>query len=188
MKRLCRIVAIAGLLWVYSPAAARQTNNCPAASAEFGPNAPTIRIVWPEDEGIVFGSTLTVNVDTSGFDLKAEGNHWELNAQSLWDNSQIQQIVYGNYATIVVQPGRYQLCVLLKDANNVTVGAFTSKVIVNAADSGTPTTIAPLAPGVVSMQQIETQNTIRNIFLLVVGGGAAAIAGWWVGKRLPKRR
>ena len=148
-----------------------------------GPNAPTIRIVTPADGSTLYGSSFTVSVDIQNFDIMTtDGRHWHL-----WVNGQLQGMVYQKDVTLDLPPGTDQLCATLGDANHADLGEPSSvTVTVFQAAAGTPTTppSAPAGTGGIISEDI----TPVQIALIVGIGLVAAVGGWWLGSRLPKRK
>jgi hypothetical protein len=150
-----------------------------------GPNAPRIRIVDPVDNGVVYGSKLTVAVQTENFEINTNAQHWHL-----WVNGQLQTMVYGPGVSVDLAPGVYQVCVILGNSNHQDVGIPDGiTVTLQSPQQGTPTSTPAVAPSVTAaaVAAEQSDNAVR-IGLLVVGGLLAAVLGWQLGARLPKSK
>ncbi len=145
-----------------------------------GPDAPSIKLVAPTDP-VVYGSTVTFQVQTTNFDINANGDHWHL-----WMNGQLTGMVYQPTAIIDMNPGTYEVCATLGDANHVDIGTPAVMFLtVKPAVAGVATATLPVARSAAQVQP-DTGVGPAQIAVIVVGGLAAAIGGWWFGKRMPK--
>lgn len=157
-----------------------------------GPDAPSIRIVNPAENSTVYGSQMTLTVETENFDISTEsGDHWHL-----WLNSQLQVMVYEQSVLIDVQPGTYWVCAIMGDKDHADLGEPSGiMVTVAAAAAGTPTS-TPLAAAQNSAaepyrgEQSSTLSTDDPMgLILIIGAGlVAAVGGWWLGAKLPKKK
>lgn len=152
---------------------------------ETGPDAPSIRIVKPLGSDVVYGSQVSVSVETQNFELNADGQHWHI-----WVDGQLVMMVYGPTALIDVAPGAHEICAIMGDANHADLG-IPAGIAVSVAlpGAGTPTS-TPLvsADTAASYSSPEPDDTLSNLILIFVLGLVAAVAGWRLGARLPKRR
>ncbi len=147
---------------------------------ETGADAPAIRITQPTTS-VIYGDTVTIAVETTNFDITAEGNHWHL-----WINGQLQGMVYQPTAIIDLAPGTYQICATMGNTNHLDIGIPAAiEITVEKAAAGTPTPTLPVAR---EAAQVQPDNGIGpgQIALIIGGGLLAAIGGWWIGKRMPK--
>jgi len=147
---------------------------------ETGANAPSVRIVQPTTD-VIYGGTVTIQIQTKNFDVNADGQHWHL-----WVNGTLTGMVYQPTAIIDLAPGTYTLCASLGNSTHADIGMPDGiRVKVEAAQAGTPT--ATLAVDR-SAAQVQPEGQISNsqIILLVGGGLLAAVGGWWIGNRMPK--
>jgi hypothetical protein len=160
----------------------QQLMNAPAST---GPDAPSIRIVEPADNGVVYGNQLAVTVETENFEINSEGKHWHI-----WVDGQLQMMLYGPTAIINVAPGRHEICAIMSDGNHLDLGlpaGITLTVAQPAA--GTPTTTPPVAPEVAAAYSTRDSGGSSISPLLLVGLGLlAAVGGWWIGARMGKRK
>lgn len=146
------------------------------------PNAPTIRFAAPVDMGVFYGDSLTVTVQIENAPPNFAG--WDL-----WVNG-TQYLTEGESAAVKTGPGIFALCATMYDANNADIGnADFITVTVVQPGPGTPTSVPGAAlSSVAPSAPAEDNNNTPTIVLLAVSAFLAALAGWWVGKRLPKRR
>ncbi len=160
----------------------RQLMNV-AAPTDAGPDAPSIRIIEPTDNGVVYGTQLAVTVETDNFEINSEGNHWHI-----WVDGQLQMMLYGPTAIINVAPGTHEVCAIMSDVNHVDLGLPAGVTLTIAQPAaGTPTTTPPVAPEVAATYSQPEGSGISPL-LLVAFGLLAAVGGWWLGTRLPKGR
>ncbi|MBL8155742.1 MAG: hypothetical protein JNM70_16280 [Anaerolineae bacterium] len=147
-----------------------------------GPDAPALRIIQPTTE-VVYGRTVTITIQSSHFDIPAEGRHWHL-----WVNGQLQGMVYQPAAVIDLEPGTYQICASLGNTDHADLGMPDGiSLRVEAALAGTPTATLGVAREQAQVQP-EPGIGLGQILVLVAGGLLAAVGGWWLGSRLPKQR
>ena len=144
-----------------------------------GADAPSIRITQPTTS-VVYGQTVTIAIDTTNFDINAEGRHWHL-----WINGQLTGMVYQPTAIIDLTPGTYQICATLGDNNHVDIGMPAAiEITVQAAAAGTPTATLAVAR---EAAQVQQEGVSAGQIAMIIGGGLlAAVGGWWLGKRMPK--
>ncbi len=147
---------------------------------ETGANAPSLRIVQPTTD-VVYGSAVTVQIQTNNYDVNANGQHWHL-----WVNGTLTGMVYQPTAIIDLTPGTYTICASLGNNQHADIGMPDGiRLKVEAAQVGTPT--ATLAVDRAAAQvQPEGQISNSQIILLLGGGLLAAVGGWWIGNRMPK--
>ncbi len=147
---------------------------------ETGPNAPSVRIVQPTTD-VVYGSAVTIQIQTKNYDVNADGQHWHL-----WVNGTLTGMVYQPNAVIDLTPGTYTICASLGNSQHADIGMPDGiRLKVESAQAGTPT--ATLAVDRAAAQvQPEGQIGGGQIALLVGGGLLAAVGGWWIGNRMPK--
>jgi hypothetical protein len=187
--KACIVVFIA-LLTLSGAVQAQSTviENCqglmtvmtPAADS---PDAPSIRILEPADTEVVYGEQLAVTVETDNFEFSATGQHWHI-----WVDGQLLQMVYGPTAIINVAPGRHEICAIMGTAEHGDVGVPDGIAVTIAQPAaGTPTTTPPVAPEVAATYSQAEPGGISPV-LLVAFGLLAAGGGWWIGKRMGKRR
>jgi hypothetical protein len=149
---------------------------------ETGANAPTIRFVTPADGDVVFGGDVIVSVQTQNFDIESAAAHWHL-----WVNGRLMGMLYQSSGIIDLEPGTYQLCASMGDTNHMDLGmpaGITITVQQPAEGTAVPTLPitreeAPIIP--------EPESSPMQIVLIVGLGLVAAVGGWWLGARLPKR-
>jgi hypothetical protein len=97
-------------------------------------------------------------------------------------------MLYQASGVLDLAPGTYQLCASVGDANHMDIGmpdGITITVQQPAAGTPVPTLTvsresAPIIP--------EPGVSPVQIILIVGVGLLAAVGGWWLGARLPKRR
>jgi hypothetical protein len=160
----------------------RQLMNA-SQPADSGPDAPTIQIVEPTDDGVVYGSQLAVTVETDNFEINSEGKHWHI-----WVDGQLQMMLYGPTAVINVAPGTHEVCAIMSDGNHVDLGSPAGITLTVAQPAaGTPTTTPAVAPEVAATYS-QTEGSSISPLLLVAFGALAAVGGWWLGTRMGKRR
>jgi hypothetical protein len=150
-----------------------------------GPDAPTIRISEPGNGEWVATDSLAITVQTNNFDVRGENNHWHLRV-----NGQLYGHVYQPTAIIALEPGVYTICASVGTNEHNDMGMPDGiRVVVDAPQAGvpTPTLPVPLEQGQVLAEHSAAPETGQMV-LLVVGGLGAAVAGWWLGSRMPKRR
>jgi hypothetical protein len=147
-----------------------------------GPDAPALRIIQPTAD-VVYGRTVTITIQASNFDIPAEGRHWHL-----WINGQLQGMVYQPTAVIDLEPGMYQICASLGNTDHSDLGMPDGiSLRVETALAGTPTATLGAAREQAQVQP-EPGIGLGQIVVLVTGGLLAAVGGWWLGARLPKRK
>jgi hypothetical protein len=150
-----------------------------------GTDAPSIRISAPADGSDIYGTSVTVSVDIQNFDVSASsGGHWHL-----WVNGQLQGMVYQKDVTLDLTPGENVLCATLGDTNHADIGTPAGiRITVHEAAAGTPTT-PPSVPSSNAGRLIAEPGITPGQVILIVGVGLlAAVGGWWMGSRLPKRK
>lgn len=171
-----------------TPSAASVIEDCarllpPDRPLFSGTDAPTVRIVQPA-ESVIYGSAVTVTIVTNNFDVNAEGRHWHL-----WVDGQLQGMVYQPTAIIDLAPGQHSLCASLGNTDHADIGMPDGVIItVEAAQAGTPTATLAVERDAARVQPEAGSPEPAQIALLVGGGLLAAVAGWWFGTRLSKRR
>ena len=149
---------------------------------ETGANAPTLRIVQPTTEE-VYGSAVTIQIQTHNFDVTANGQHWHL-----WVNGTLTGMVYQPTAIIDLNPGTYTICASLGTSQHADIGMPDGiRLTVKAAQAGIPTPTLPVDRAAAQVQP-EGQLSAAQIALLVGGGLLAAVGGWWIGNRMPKAK
>jgi hypothetical protein len=147
-----------------------------------GPDALALRIIQPTTD-VVYGRTVTITIQSSNFDIPAEGRHWHL-----WINGQLQGMVYQPTAVIDLEPGTYQICASLGNTDHADLGMPDGiSLRVETALAGTPTATLAVAREQAQVQP-EPGIGLGQILVLVAGGLLAAVGGWWLGSRLPKRK
>lgn len=147
-----------------------------------GADAPSVRIVQPVED-VIYGSAITITIETENFDVTSDGRHWHL-----WVNGQLQGMVYQPTAIIDLEPGDYQICASLGNTDHADLGepaGIALRVERAAAGTPTPTLIVPREQAVV---QPEPTLGPGQIILVIGLGLLAAVGGWWLGSRLPKNR
>jgi hypothetical protein len=148
----------------------------PAASP--GGGAPAIHIVQPANDQTIYGENVEVGVATENFDFN-NGGHWHI-----WVDGQLAGMLYEGAALVHLTPGIHQICAILGDANHTNLGVPDGvTVTVAEAAAGTPTQV--LTSPSAAAPQPEGRST--NIALVIGAAVLAIAAGWWAGKRLPKR-
>ena len=149
---------------------------------ETGPTAPTVRLVQPTTD-TVYGSTVTIQIQTNNYDVNANGQHWHL-----WVDGTLTGMVYQPTAIIDLTPGTHTVCVSLGNSQHADIGMPDGiRLTVKPAQAGIPT--ATLAVDRAAAQvQPEGQISSGQIALLVGGGLLAAVGGWWFGNRMPKAK
>jgi len=158
------------------PLACTGIQDLPAAAP--GGGAPAIHIVQPANDQTIYGENVEVGVATENFDFN-NGGHWHI-----WVDGQLAGMLYEGAALVHLAPGIHQICAILGDANHTNLGIPDGvTVTVAEADAGTPTQ-ALTSPSAAAPQP-EGRST--NIALVIGAGVLAIVAGWWAGKRLPKR-
>jgi len=197
MFKLFKTLLITLLALVTALPAAAQPTSTPAADdgnvladctrllaadrpIESGPTAPSVRIVQPTTD-VVYGSAVTIQIQTNNYDVNADGQHWHL-----WVNGQLNGMVYQPTAIIDLIPGTYTICASLGNSKHADIGMPDGiRLTVKPAQAGIPT--ATLAVDRAAAQvQPEGQISSGQIALLVGGGLLAAVGGWWFGNRMPK--
>lgn len=150
-----------------------------------GPDAPSIRIIEPADQGVVYGNQLAVTVETENFEFEPGGQHWHI-----WVDGQLMQMVYGPTAVINVAPGTHEICAIMSTAAHGDVGAPAGvQVIVVQPAAGTPTTTPAVAPEVAAVySETELAESPLGLILIIGLGLLAAAGGWWIGTRLSGSR
>lgn len=147
-----------------------------------GASAPEIRIAQPSG-GALYGTAVTIAIETTHFDINQEGHHWHL-----WINGQLQGMVYQPTAIIDLAPGTYLICASMGNTDHADIGMPAGvEVKVMAAAAGTPTATLPVAREAAQVQP-EGNLSAGQVILLVGGGLAAAVGGWWMGSRMGKKK
>lgn len=147
-----------------------------------GDDAPSVQIVQPA-EAVVYGSAVTITIETQNFDVTSDARHWHL-----WVNGQLQGMVYQPTAIIDLEPGTYQICASLGNADHADLGMPAGITLrVERAAAGTPTPTLPVAREQAVVQP-EPGLGPGQIALVIGLGLLAAVGGWWMGSRLPKKR
>ncbi len=147
-----------------------------------GADAPTVRIIEPTTD-VVYGSAVTISIQTHNFDVNVEGQHWHL-----WINGQLQGMVYQPTAVIDLEPGTYTVCVSLGNSQHADIGMPDGiRLVVEQPLAGTPTATVAVDR---STAQVQPEGTVGTgqIVVLIAGGLLAAVGGWWLGNRMPKRK
>lgn len=146
-----------------------------------GPDAPRIRIVQPMSD-VVYGTVVTIVIETENFDVTSEGRHWHL-----WVNGALYGMVYQPTAIIDLEPGSYQICASLGNADHADLGVPAGLLLtVERPAAGTPTPTLPVTRARAAVLP-EPGLGPAQIALVVGLGALAAAGGWWLGARLPKR-
>lgn len=146
-----------------------------------GADAPTISIVQPVTESVIYGSAVSIRIETQNFDVTGEGRHWHL-----WVNGQLQGMVYQPDAIIDLKPGTYLICASLGNTDHADLGEPSGVMItVSEAAAGTPIPTLAVARDR-AVVQAEPGLGAAQIALVVGLGLIAAFGGWWLGARLPK--
>jgi hypothetical protein len=149
---------------------------------ETGPTAPTVRIVQPTTD-VVYGSTVTIQIQTNNYDVNANGQHWHL-----WVNGTLTGMVYQPTAIIDLAPGDYTVCASLGNSQHADIGMPDGiHITVKPAQAGIPTPTLAVDRSAAQVQP-EGQISSSQIILLVGGGLLAAVGGWWFGNRIPKAK
>lgn len=149
---------------------------------ETGATAPSVRIVQPTSE-VVYGTTVTIQIQANNYDVSASGQHWHL-----WVNGQLMGMVYQPTAIIDLTEGTYTVCVSLGNSQHADIGMPDGiHLTVKAAQAGTPTATLTVDRAAAQVQP-QGQIGAGQIVLLVGGGLLAAVGGWWIGNRMPKRK
>lgn len=146
-----------------------------------GADAPTLRFVAPTTPQVI-GTAVLLTIETTHFDIPAEGRHWHL-----WVNGQLQGMVYQPDAIIDLKPGEYVICASLGNTDHADIGTPAGlRLTVQAAAPGA----APTLPVAREAAVVQAEPTLGagQIALLVVGALVAAFGGWWMGARLGKRK
>jgi hypothetical protein len=147
---------------------------------ETGPTAPTVRIVQPTSD-VVYGSTVTIQIQTNNYDVNQNGQHWHL-----WVNGVLSGMVYQPTAIIDLTPGTYTICASLGTNQHADIGMPDGiRLTVKPAQAGIPTATLVVDRAAAQVQP-EGQIGAAQIALLVGGGLLAAVGGWWFGNRIPK--
>lgn len=144
-----------------------------------GSDAPVVRLVQPVSE-VVYGSAVTIAIETDNFDVNAEGRHWHL-----WVNGQLQGMVYQPTAIIDLAPGTYTICASLGNTDHADIGKPAGmRITVESAQVGVPTPTLAVAREQAQVQPEASGPSTGQILLLIGGGLLAAIGGWWFGARM----
>ncbi len=147
-----------------------------------GADAPSVRIVEPSGD-VVYGSAVTIIIETENFDVTSDARHWHL-----WVNGQLQGMVYQPTAIIDLEPGTYQICASLGNADHADLGMPAGvELRVERASVGTPTPTLPVSREQ-AVVQAEPGLGPGQIALVIGLGLVAAVGGWWLGSRMPKKR
>lgn len=194
VRRLFLSILLCSLLMVFASPIYAQTatpsiiDRCAGLLADdrsmpTGANAPSIRIISPADNEVVYGDQTVVTVETQHFDLAAGAGHWHL-----WVNGQLMGMLYQSSGVVDLAPGTYQICASMGGADHRDFGIPDGITItVRQPDAGTP--IPTLA---VSRDNapILSEPAVSPLQIILIGGLGllAALGGWWLGARLPKRR
>lgn len=157
---------------------------CRKLMTNTAPSDAVMRILEPASDITIYGNELTVRVALPTDDPKID--HWHL-----WANGQLQLMIYGTATTIELSPGTYEVCAILGHTDHADVGIpDVLTVTMIAAAEGTPTT----SPSEIALQSAASSTTVvegdntGQMLLMVVAAALAAIGGWFVGTRLPKRQ
>lgn len=147
-----------------------------------GPDAPTLRLLAPA-AGVVLGSEVVVSIQAQNFDVTTEGRHWHL-----WVNGELRGMVYQPTAVIDLEPGTYTLCASLGNTDHADLGMPDGvRLTVERAGAGTP--VPTLSIDREAARVIpEPGFGLPQLLLLLGGGLLAALGGWQLGRRLPRRR
>lgn len=148
-----------------------------------GESAPSIRIVSPADNAVVYGSEIAITVETQHFDLASTAGHWHL-----WVNGQLRGMLYQESGVIDLTPGTYQVCASMGGTDHRDMGMPDGITItVQQPVAGTPIpTLEVLRENAPVLS--EPDASPLPILLIAGLGLLAAFGGWWLGARLPKRR
>jgi hypothetical protein len=148
-----------------------------------GSDAPAVRLIQPSSE-VIYGSAVTIAIETNNFDVTSEGRHWHL-----WVNGQLQGMVYQPTAIIDLAPGIYTICASLGNTNHADIGMPAGmRITVEQPQVGTPTPTLLIAPEQAQVQPEASGPSGAQILLLVGGGLLAAVGGWWLGARMTGRK
>ncbi len=163
-----------------TPGIAERCRALMTTTPEDLPDTPSITILTPEHEATTYGNLVVVQVEPTNFTF-GEGRHWHV-----WVNGALQGMVYQPTTVLNLPPGTYEICALLGDAEHQDLG-IPDGVLVTVADAGAGTPTAAPPPGALT-PQTEPENSLLRVVLILVLGAFAAGGGWWVGRRLPKKR
>jgi hypothetical protein len=148
-----------------------------------GADAPTITFTSPADGDVIYGDQAIVSIQTDNFDLNVEGRHWHL-----WVDGTLMGMVYQDSAIIDLTPGTHVLCASIGNTDHADLGIPAGLTLtVQQPVAGTPTAAFNVSPEVGRVIP-EPDITPTQILLIAGLGLVAAIGGWWLGSRLPKRR
>ncbi|MBL8165822.1 MAG: hypothetical protein JNJ61_27810 [Anaerolineae bacterium] len=146
-----------------------------------GPDAPSVRIVQPAS-GVVYGTAVTIVIEAANFDVTSEGRHWHL-----WVNGTLHGMVYQPMAIIDLEPGTYQICASLGNNDHADLGVPAGILLtVERPAAGTPTPTLPVSREQAAVLPEPGLGPVE-IILVVALALLAAVGGWWLGARLPKR-
>jgi hypothetical protein len=148
-----------------------------------GANAPSIRIVSPADNEVLYGNEIVITVETQHFDFDAGAGHWHL-----WVNGQLMGMLYQSSGVVDLAPGTYQICASMGGADHRDLGMPDGiTVTVQQPAAGTPLPTLAVAR---ESAPVLTEPGISLLQIILIGGLGvlAALGGWWLGARLPKRR
>jgi hypothetical protein len=148
-----------------------------------GLDAPTVRLAQPSSD-VIYGSAVTIAIETENFDVTSEGRHWHL-----WVNGQLQGMVYQPTAIIDLAPGNYTICASLGNTDHADIGMPAGmQITVEQPQVGVPTPTLPVAREQAQVQPETSGPSTEQVLLLAGGGLLAAVGGWWLGTRLTRRK
>lgn len=101
-------------------------------------------------------------------------------------------MVYEPATVLDLAPGTYRLCAILGNAEHMEFGSPDGIMLtVEEPAPGEPTTAAPVSvSGTTPSAPLPEERGLSktNLIVIVIGGLAAVIGGWWLGARISKRR
>jgi hypothetical protein len=147
-----------------------------------GADAPSIRILSPDDGEVLYGGEVLISIETENFDLTSDARHWHL-----WVDGQLVGMVYQPVGIIDLTPGTHRICASLGNTDHADLGMPAGiTVTVQQPAAGTPTPTLAIAREDAPVLPEPAPSPIQMV--LIVGLGLlAAVGGWWLGSRLPKK-
>lgn len=190
MNLLAALLVIAAVFAAVMPAAAQGEDVDEACRAlmtmgmdmAMGEDTPAVRIVAPAAGDTIYGESVTVKIEAENFEI-AQGAHWHV-----WVDGELRGMVYDDTTWLKLEPGTHTICAILGDAEHMELGE-PGGVIVTVAEAaaGTPTSVPVDANASAPQAEPGAPNPITLVGI-IVAGVLAAVAGWFVGTRLPKGR